>query len=303
MESPVTRFAPSPTGYLHLGHVVNAIVVWGQARAIGARVLLRIEDHDRLRSRPEYEAALLEDLAWLGFAADAASTSMTSAWTPQASTVPPVATASRTTILRQSDDSASYAAALEALRSTARVYACDCSRKEIGGECYSGRCRERGLVERPGLGVRVVFEPGVERFEDLRLGPQEQSPSDQCGDLLLRDRDGHWTYQFAVTVDDIRHGVTLVIRGADLLPSTGRQMRLARMLGRTELPRFLHHALIVHPSGEKLSKSSGDTGVRELRAAGVSAAEVIGRAAAAAGLIDRPRPIRADEVGGLFLPL
>jgi glutamyl-tRNA synthetase/glutamyl-Q tRNA(Asp) synthetase len=125
-------------------------------------------------------------------------------------------------------------------------------------------------------------------------------PAEQCGDILLRDRDGHWTYQFAVTVDDMNQGVDLVIRGEDLLPSTGRQLALARMLGRPLPPRFLHHPLIVKPGGEKLSKASGDTGVRELRRAGVSAAEVIGRAAFAAGLIGSPRPISAREVAGLF---
>ena len=120
---------------------------------------------------------------------------------------------------------------------------------------------------------------------DLLAGPLEQTPAEQCGDLLLRDRDGHWTYQFAVTVDDLRQGVTLVIRGADLLSSTGRQVLLAEMLGRTTPPVFLHHPLIMGPRGEKLSKSARDTGVRELRAQGVGPEDVIGRAAAAIGLI------------------
>ncbi len=270
----LTRFAPSPTGYLHLGHVVNAIYVWGIARARAGDVLLRIEDHDRIRSRPEFEAAILEDLEWLGFA-----------------------TSPR---YRQSDQDEVYLRALAALRHTHHVYACDCSRKDIGGERYPGRCRDRHLAETPGRGLRVVMAPGIERFVDGRLGPQEQSPADQCGDLLLRDRDGHWSYQFAVTVDDYRDQVTHVIRGADLLSSTGRQMRLARMLGRAEPPEFLHHPILLNASGEKLSKSSGDSGVRELRAAGVSAEEVIGRAAHAAGLIDRACLMAASDVGTLF---
>ena len=275
---PVTRYAPSPTGYLHLGHVVNAIYVWGIARALKGRVLLRVEDHDRIRSRPAFEAALFDDLDWLGFRADAG----------------------RTPVVRQGDRDSSYADALEYLRSAHHVYVCNCSRKDIGGERYPNTCRALGLESRPDRGLRVAIDPGPEAFVDALLGELRQSPADDCGDLLLRDRDGHWTYQFAVTVDDLREGITLVIRGADLVSSTGRQVRLARMLGRTTPPLFLHHPLILKPSGEKLSKSSGDTGVRELRAAGVSAAEVIGRAAAAAGLLPEARPIDAGDVQALF---
>jgi glutamyl/glutaminyl-tRNA synthetase len=136
---------------------------------------------------------------------------------------------------------------------------------------------------------------------DLLTGPLEQTPAEQCGDLLLRDRDGNWTYQFAVTVDDLRHGVTLVIRGADLLASTGRQVLLAGMLGRTSPPVFLHHPLILGSSGEKLSKSANDTGVRELRAQGLGPEDVIGRAAAAIGLNESGRAIAAEEVASLFV--
>jgi glutamyl-tRNA synthetase/glutamyl-Q tRNA(Asp) synthetase len=277
----LTRFAPSPTGYLHLGHVVNAIHVWGVARAAGGQVLLRIEDHDRIRCRPEYEQALLEDLDWLGFRADAG----------------------RDPLLRQSDEAAAYERALEHLRRTATVYVCDCSRKDIGGERYRGRCRTRGLKDGAGGGLRVALAPGIERFDDLLLGPQEQVPADQCGDLLLRDRDGNWTYQFAVTVDDCRQRITHVIRGADLLSSTGRQIVLARMLGRPDPPRFLHHPLIFKEKGEKLSKSDRDTGVGDLRRIGLTAAEVIGRAAAAVGLIKTARAVEATEVEKLFRSL
>ena len=127
-----------------------------------------------------------------------------------------------------------------------------------------------------------------------------QTPAEQCGDLLLQDRDGNWTYQFAVTVDDMNDGVDLVIRGMDLLSSTGRQIKLARMLGRTAPPDFYHHPLIIGPDGEKLSKASGDTGVRELRAAGEPPAAVIGRAAAAVGLIDGHRLVDAAASRGLI---
>ena len=164
---------------------------------------------------------------------------------------------------------------------------------------YPGTCASKGLPEQPGLGLRVRLAPSVESFDDLLHGPQEQRPSEQCGDLLVRDRDGNWTYQFVATVDDFEQGVTLVIRGDDLLASTGRQIQLARLLGRTEPPQFLHHPLIMKTATQKLSKSDGDTGVRDLRARGWTAAAVREHAAA---LIDRPtsggsrsRPHRSSE--------
>jgi len=257
---PVTRFAPSPTGYLHLGHVVNAIYVWGLARARGGRVILRIEDHDRLRCRPHYEAALLDDLDWLGFL-------------PDAGRHPPD---------RQSNRLHDFADALEALDRQRLVYACDCSRKRVGGQPYAGHCRERGLAREPGRGLRVRLD------------------GEPSGDLLVRDRDGHWTYQFAVAVDDTRQGITLVVRGQDLADSTGRQVALARLLGRTTPPEFVHHPLIVDSTGRKLSKSAHDTGIRELRAAGLAPETVVGRAAAAAGLIDSPAAVSAADVATLF---
>jgi len=280
------------------------------ARAAGGRVLLRLEDHDRQRCRPEYEAALLEDLEWLGFTAD--QPSFTELRQGPSS-------------FRQSDNQAAYQSALDLLRARYQVYACECSRRdeadrasrtdgadkadrtarseegETAGEVpYSGRCRDRGLAPGPGRGLRVVIEPGEETFTDLLLGEQRQDPSRQCSDLLLRDRLGNWTYQFAVVVDDLRHGVTTVIRGEDLLASTGRQLRLARMLGREEPPVFAHHPLILKPSGDKLSKANRDTAVRDLRANGLTAPAVIGRAALAVGLIREFRQVRAGEVEELF---
>jgi len=261
MRDIISRFAPAPTGFLHLGHVVNAAYVWRETRARGGRVLLRIEDHDRQRSRREYDAALLEDLAWLGFSADA----------------PPV---------RQSERGAIYEAALARLRAQGLVYACRCSRADIEAVDraadtelrYPGTCRDCRWPDAPGAGIRVRLDPTVERFVDVRHGPQEQRPSAQCGDLLVRDREGNWTYQFAATVDDCVQGITLVIRGDDLLESTGRQIQLARLLGRGEPPQFLHHPLIMKSESQKLSKSDRDTGLRELRAAGWTPAQVIERA-------------------------
>ena len=167
-----------------------------------------------------------------------------------------------------------------------QVYACDCSRKDLaeaGGDPparetpYTGRCRDRGLVPGPGRGLRVALPAGEETFDDLALGRQRQHPSAQCGDLLLRDRLGNWTYQFAVVVDDQAQDIDLVIRGVDLLESTGRQLLLARMLGRETPPRFVHHPLIRRPGGEKLSKANRDTATRDLRSAGVTPETLFGR--------------------------
>jgi glutamyl-tRNA synthetase/glutamyl-Q tRNA(Asp) synthetase len=291
--SPITRFAPSPTGFLHLGHVANAIYVWGVARALGGRVLLRIEDHDRGRSRPEFEAAALEDLEWLGLFPDLGAAELRRGPSPH----------------RQSDCDGIYRAALEVLGRHGRIYACDCSRRRIAAKVgdsfneetrYPGRCRDRRLPLTDGNSIRVVVEPGPERFTDGRLGAITHIPARQCGDLLLRDRTGNWSYQFAVVVDDGRQGVDLVIRGEDLLASTGRQIRLARMLGRERPPVFLHHPLIRKEDGAKLSKSSGDTGISELRRAGASPETVLGRAAWLTGLLDRPGSIGATDLGGMF---
>jgi glutamyl/glutaminyl-tRNA synthetase len=276
----ITRFAPAPTGHLHLGHVVNALYVWQAAHHRDGRVLLRIEDHDRQRSRPEYEASILEDLAWLGFAHDGP-------------------------IVRQSERDALYRKALQPLIDRELVFGCTCSRAEIlsgtgnrepgtgnrepgagnrepGAESpelrYPGTCRDKDIPLGDGVAWRVRIDPGVERFFDELAGPQEQDPSRQCGDVVVRDRHGNWTYQFAVTVDDYLQGITDVIRGVDLLDSTGRQLRLARLIGRKTPPRFSHHPLIMKSPTQKLSKSDGDTGVRELRAQGWTAPQVIAKA-------------------------
>jgi glutamyl-tRNA synthetase/glutamyl-Q tRNA(Asp) synthetase len=274
-----TRFAPAPTGYLHLGHVVNAIHVWGWARATGRRVVLRIEDHDRQRSRPAFEAALLEDLAWLGFVPDAGP-------------------------YRQSEDGPVYATALETLRFNSLVYACTCSRATFAawaaehgapwrGPGCPGGCRSRGLDEGPDVGVRVALPAGDETWTDLLRGPQRDAPARE-GDLLARDRLGNWTYPFCAVVDDLRQGIDLVVRGEDLLDATAPQIRLGRLLGRTAPPEFLHHPLVRKSGGAKLSKADGDTGVRDLRAAGQPAVAVIGHAAAAVGLIEEPRDLDAE---------
>lgn len=269
-EPLVTRFAPSPTGHLHLGHLAHMVYLWETAEKLGARVLLRMEDHDRGRCRPEYEDSILEDLEWLGFPYEHPDGKL----------------------YRQSDHPERYEAALARLAQTENVFPCTCSRKQIaqdspvpnpdGERKYSGRCRDRRIpapsssAAQPAPkahGLRLQLSPGLETFEDAVQGPQSQDPHEQVGDLLLRDREGNWTYQFAVTVDDIEQGVNLIIRGEDLLPSTGRQLRLARLLGRQSQPQFHHHPVLRDPSGQKLSKRDHSTTLRELRSSGLSREE------------------------------
>jgi len=259
--------------------------VWGLAHATGRRVVLRIEDHDRQRSRSEFDAALLEDLGWLGFVAD-------------------------TGPVRQSDDWFVYEDALARLRDRGLVYACDCTRSTLAawgrlhgrpwsGSGCPGGCRERALAERRGTGLRATLGSGEESWHDLRLGPQRDA-TDRDGDLLVRDRHGNWTYPFCVVVDDLRQDIDLVIRGEDLLDSTARQIRLGRLLGRDRPPAFYHHPLIRKPGGAKLSKSDGDTGVRQLRTRGLAPDVVLGEAAAAVGLIAEARPLDLGGLDALF---
>jgi glutamyl-tRNA synthetase/glutamyl-Q tRNA(Asp) synthetase len=296
----LTRFAPAPTGWLHLGHVLNAHYVWTRARDEGGRVLLRIEDHDRIRSRPEFENGILDDLDWLGYQPDLYPTDAFRRGPCDG---------------RQSDREAVYHAAFDLLRGAGAVYACHCarrtltSRQSLGAPLsdpaaspselhYPGHCRDKDLPIEEGYGWRMRMDPGVEVFIDERLGEQRQDPAAQCGDVLLRDRHGNWTYQFAVAVDDWRQEIDFVIRGVDLLASTGRQIRIARLLGRERPPRFLHHPLIMKNPDQKLSKSEGDTGVRELRARGWTASDVIA-AALSAGRGGMPGPGIRDPVSGI----
>jgi glutamyl/glutaminyl-tRNA synthetase len=293
--APVTRFAPAPTGRLHLGHLVNALYTWGLAGAMGGRVLLRVEDHDRQRSRPEYEAALLDDLDRLGLVPDA----------------PPIS-AFRTgpTSYRQSDSGTAYAAALDRLRDEGLVYACDCSRSTFTawemqhgapwhGIGCPGSCRARSLAEDGDVGLRVAVGAGTERWVDLLAGPMGDEPA-RDGDPLVRDRVGNWTYAWCVVVDDDRHGVDLVIRGRDLLHATAVQLRLARLLGRAAPPRFLHHPLVRHESGRKLSKADGDTAVGTLLDEGRSPAQLFGLAARLAGLQMDESPIDPRDLAAPF---
>jgi len=284
-----TRFAPAPTGRLHLGHLANALFVWGLARRFDARVLLRIEDHDRQRCRPEYETALLDDLDRLGIAADEPSTDDLRAGPSS---------------FRQSDNGTVYAAALEQLDAVADVYACDCSRSTFAGWRSThraswtgpgcpGDCRSRGLDRGADLGLRVALGEGDEAWDDVLAGSQS-GPVATSGDLLIRDRNRNWAYALCVVVDDLRHGVDLVVRGKDLLDATPSQIRLGRLLGRPAPPTFAHHPLITRPDGSKLSKADGATAIGVLLDGGMRRDALFGEAAHRVGLLPAPRTMEFE---------
>lgn len=259
--------------------------MWGLAAVTGSRVLLRIEDHDRERSRSAYDAAILEDLEWLGFVPDAGP-------------------------VRQREQPEPYADTLRRLRLEGLAYACDCTRATFAawaaahsgswqGPGCPGACRDRGLdLEDDELTVRVAVGSGTASWHDRILGRQSGDPT-AGGDLAARDRHGNWTYGFAVVVDDLRQSISLIVRGEDLVGATPAQIRLGGLLGRAEPPAFAHHPLIRKPNGAKLSKADRDSGVRDLRASGERPDAVIGAAAAAVGLLAQPRPIPASAVGDL----
>jgi glutamyl/glutaminyl-tRNA synthetase len=285
-----TRFAPAPTGRLHLGHLANAIYVWGLARRARGRVLLRIEDHDRQRCRPEYGSALLDDLDSLGISADEPSTDELRAGPSP---------------FRQSDNGEVYAAAVDRLAAVTDVYACDCSRSTfaawaethgrawIGPGC-PGACRTLGLADGPGIGLRVALGEGDEAWVDVLMGPHA-GPVVGEGDLLVRDRNGNWTYALCVVVDDMRHDIDLVVRGEDLLEATPAQVRLGQLLGRTTPAAFAHHPLIRRPDGTKLSKADGATSLRALVDAGRSSASLLGETVERLGLATSDGPITWAE--------
>lgn len=285
----LTRFAPSLTGYLHLGHVLHLLYVWGIARQQGAKVLCRIEDHDLSRARPEYETAIFQTLEWLGFFPDLGISGPDD----------------KPSEFRQSDCAGHYESVLQTLEQRGLVYGCECSRKQIaasqpdGAEelCYSGTCRDKNL---PLAGNTVRFRTleGEIIFQDLELGEQRQIPRNQCGDFSLRDRQGQWTYQFACVCDDIRHDVDLVIRGEDILFSTARQIQLFQTL-EAPVPQYLHHPLICDDAGKKLSKRQRSESITQLREAGASPEEIIGRAVFAGGFLSECHALKLDEAFAL----
>ena len=293
------RFAPSPTGYLHEGHLLSALYVWAASQKWQLKVHLRIEDHDRGRARNEYIQSIYEDLAWFGFRWDSQSI--------------------------QSERSDVYQKALESLQARHLVYPCYCSRKQLEeenpksetgeivyrGKCFlqtsSWRATTRHLDSGSVAGMtcstennvphnlRVIIPDKVIEWHDLRLGDFRENPKEQCGDFPIRDRDGQWTYQFAVCVDDIDEGITHVVRGEDIRSSTARQIALMRLLGRNEPPVYLHHPLIVDPAGKKLSKREMAHSLRQDRTAGVTAEELLGRVCYKAGITVSPAPLSLEQ--------
>ena len=282
-----TRIAPSPTGQLHLGHVLHLIYVHGLAKKLNAQIVVRIEDHDSQRCRPEHEASILQDLDWLG------------------SPVPEP-------IWRQSERGGIYQNHLENLMSRGLIYACVCSRKDIqhatsqdsGELTYPGTCREKNIpLNTRNSALRLKLDHQYKtnnwiEFTDLFLGQQEQKNAELGGDIIIRDRYGQWTYQFSVVVDDLEQDINLVIRGRDLLASTGRQLLLRKLMApQSQPPLFAHHPLLLADDGEKLAKRRSSEAIEYLRKIGLSADDVRGLAAFMGGLIKERRPLRKlDEL-------
>jgi glutamyl-Q tRNA(Asp) synthetase len=245
----IGRFAPSPSGPLHFGSLVAAVASWLDARAAGGRWLLRIEDLDRPRVEPGAAAEILRTLEALGLEWDGE-------------------------VLYQSRREALYREALERLR--AHTYWCGCSRREIadsslglaidGARVYPGTCRAGLPAGRPARALRLRAPDEEIRFVDRLQGPQAQRLSRDVGDFVLYRADGVFAYQLAVVVDDAAQGMTDVVRGADLLDSTARQIYLQRLLG-APTPRYLHVPVAVNARGEKLSKQTGARPIDVRRAA------------------------------------
>ena len=280
--SIITRFAPSPTGWLHLGHVYAAAFAHRRAAEAGGRWLLRLEDTDGARCRPVFAAAIIEDLTWLGFRWDGP-------------------------VRRQSEHGAEYAAVLAALRARGLLYPCFCSRADIAraataphgpaGAIYPGTCRavpaavaERRIAAgaphawRLDTG-RACAQTGPLCFGEAGMGRLPCDPA-AGGDVVLGRRDAPVSYHLAVAHDDAAQDVTLVTRGEDLRPAVAIQRLLQALLGWPE-PCYAHHALLADATGRRLSKRDGAVAVRALRAAGHSPADVLAMATAAP-LVPRP---------------
>jgi len=280
----VTRFAPSPTGRLHLGHAFAALQAYEAARAAGGRFLLRIEDIDQTRARPEFEAAIYEDLSWLGLN-----------W--------------ETPVLRQSEHLSTYQAALQTLEAGGLIYRCFKTRQEVldeigraphGPEVYGGVYRGEPLAvdeeaDRLVRGEAFAWRLSLTRARDAlggfdHLGFQEEgrgpdgehgwirADPELAGDVILARKDVGVAYHLAVVVDDGRQGVTHVIRGDDLFAAAHIQ-RLLQALLNLPTPTYRHHRLLMGPDGKRLAKRNGGETISNLRAAGVTPTEVRARVA------------------------
>jgi glutamyl-tRNA synthetase len=284
------RYAPSPTGAIHLGNARTAFLAWLDARGSGGAFVMRVEDLDRARLVPGAEAALLDDLRWLGLD-----------WDEGPDVGGPFAP------YRQSERAVLYDAAIDRLLAAGRAFLCACSRADVaraasaphdddhagaGGEGprYPGTCRGRDPDDVRARAAALGRAPAVRfdgrgetiAFEDLVHGPVAPDPRG-VDDFVLRRADGTAAYQLAVVVDDAAMAITRVVRGDDLLGSTPRQIALYRALGLAE-PRFGHVPLVLAPGGERLAKRTRPPSVASLRAAGVAPDAVVGALAASAGL-------------------
>ncbi|MBD2846781.1 tRNA glutamyl-Q(34) synthetase GluQRS [Paenibacillus sp. IB182496] len=289
------RFAPTPSGEMHLGNVYAALLGWLQARSAGGRFVLRIEDIDKPRSKPQHAMQLVDDLRWLGLDWDEGP----DIGGPHAPYV-------------QSEREALYAEAIERLDALDLLYPCYCSRAELQaiasaphglqaeGGAYPGLCRDLSTEERS---MREQRKKPSLRFKlpnhdldyvDLAAGPQ-RVPAGAGGDFVVRRADGIVSYQLAVVVDDAAMGITDVLRGYDLLDSTPRQLALYEALG-LEPPRFTHVPLLCGPGGERLAKRHGDLSARAMRARGLAPETIVGVLAALCGLQERPEPVAAREL-------
>ena len=275
------RFAPSPSGRMHLGNLFCALLSYLSVKSRGGEWILRIEDLDTARCRPEYARQVEEDLRWLGLAWDEGG----SAGGPDAPYF-------------QSQRTALYEAALARLRGMGLVYPCFCTRaqlhaasaphREDGLTVYPGTCRgltPEDIARREAAGrkgaLRLRVPEETVTFTDGHLGEVTEYLPTDCGDFLLRRSDGLFAYQLAVVVDDAAMGVTEVVRGADLLSSTPRQLLLYELLG-WEAPEFYHFPLLLSPDGRRLSKRDGDLGLGALRER-YTPEEVVGKLAYLAG--------------------
>ncbi len=300
LKIPRGRFAPSPSGFMHLGNAWTALLAWLDIRKVGGSMVLRMEDLDPQRSKESFADGLIQDMHWLGLD-----------WDEGPDIGGPCGS------YKQSERTGLYEEALEKLIQKGLVYPCFCSRAELrnaasaphAGESeylYSGRCGklsaekvESWMMEgrRPALRLRVgADEIG---FTDALFGQQSQDLRQICGDFVIRRADGVFAYQLAVVIDDAAMEISRVVRGADLLASTPRQIFLWRLLG-VEPPVFLHVPLLYGADGNRLSKRHGSLALSVLRRAGVKPEVILGRLAAWAGMLDKPEPVRAWELIELF---
>ena len=296
MKTVVGRFAPTPSGKMHLGNVLCCLVAWLSARSQGGKVLLRVEDLDPERSGADYERQIEEDLRWLGLTWDEGGLE---------------AAGGR---YCQSGRSGVYEQYFDILSEKGLIYPCFCSRAELhaadaphlsdGRYFYPGTCRnltpeeaaEKAKKRKPAWRVKVPDE--TVRFTDLHYGPYAENLAAECGDFVIRRADGVFAYQLATAVDDGLMGVTEVVRGRDLIGSTARQLWLQRTLGLPS-PVYGHIPLLTDWDGRRLSKRDGDLDLARLREKW-RPEEIIGMLAEAAGILPAYRPVSARELVPLF---